>query len=91
MLAQYLLALMGPGRAADPFSELLGGMFPGGIPGGGSPEGGRWGDYVFNQEGVLFSYALARLCLTYDWRHSSRSDNLSDYGEQQRTPACSSH
>lgn len=54
MLAQYLLALMGPGRAADPFSELLGGMFPGGIPGGGSPEGGRWGDYVFNQEGTSF-------------------------------------
>ncbi|KAI0778698.1 hypothetical protein BD413DRAFT_115422 [Trametes elegans] len=52
MLAQYLLALMGPGRAGDPFSELLGGMFgPAGMPTGG-PESGRWGDYVFNQEAL---------------------------------------
>ena len=55
LLAQYLLALMGPGRVGDPFSELLGGVFgPGGLPGGpGAPESGRWGDYVFNQEGTV--------------------------------------
>ncbi|KAI0639925.1 hypothetical protein C8Q77DRAFT_1205336 [Trametes polyzona] len=52
MLAQYLLALMGPGRAGDPFSEFLGGMFgPAGMP-PGSAESGRWGDYVFNQEAL---------------------------------------
>ncbi|KAI0363637.1 hypothetical protein BV20DRAFT_975484 [Pilatotrama ljubarskyi] len=52
MLAQYLLALMGPGRAGDPFSQLLGGMFgPAGMPPGGA-ESGRWGDYVFNQEAL---------------------------------------
>lgn len=51
MLAQYLLALMGPGRGGDPFSDMLGGMFgPAGMPPGGA-ESGRWGDYVFNQEG----------------------------------------
>ncbi|KAH9858317.1 hypothetical protein C2E23DRAFT_747551 [Lenzites betulinus] len=52
MLAQYLLALMGPGRAGDPFSDLMGGMFgPAGMPPGGA-ENGRWGDYVFNQEAL---------------------------------------
>ncbi|CDO73110.1 hypothetical protein BN946_scf185007.g164 [Trametes cinnabarina] len=51
MLAQYLLALMGPGRAGDPFTDLLGGMFgPAGMPPGA--ESGRWGDYVFNQEAL---------------------------------------
>jgi E3 ubiquitin-protein ligase RNF115/126 len=45
MMAQYLLALLGQGRGADPFAE----MFSLGPEGGG---GGRWGDYVFNQEGV---------------------------------------
>ncbi|KAI0334401.1 hypothetical protein GY45DRAFT_1295236 [Cubamyces sp. BRFM 1775] len=51
MLAQYLLALMGPGRVGDPFAERLGGLFgPGGMPPGA--ESGRWGDYVFNQEAL---------------------------------------
>ncbi|OSD06197.1 hypothetical protein PYCCODRAFT_1405126 [Trametes coccinea BRFM310] len=51
MLAQYLLALMGPGRSGDPFTDLLGGMFgPAGMPPGA--ESGRWGDYVFNQEAL---------------------------------------
>ena len=50
---------MGPGRGGDPFGELLGGMLgPGGMPGGpggpGGAEGGRWGDYVFNQEGMRY-------------------------------------
>ena len=52
MLAQYLMALLGPaGRGNDPLMNLFGGMFgPSGMPpGGGEP--GRWGDYVFNQEG----------------------------------------
>ena len=55
-MAQYLLALMGGGRgASDPFAELFGGMLgPGGMPRGGA-ESGRWGDYVFNQEGEFFS------------------------------------
>ena len=44
-MAQYLLAMLtqraGREGSADPFSGLsLGG-----------PEDGRWGDYVFNQEG----------------------------------------
>ena len=44
-MAQYLLAMLtqraGREGLADPFSGLsLGG-----------PEDGRWGDYVFNQEG----------------------------------------
>lgn len=46
MMAQYLLALLGQGptgRGMDPFTEPFLG------PEGGS---GRWGDYVFNQEGV---------------------------------------
>ena len=60
MMAQYLMALLGSqrpggirgggggGLGGDPFAELLfGGL--------GAHEGeggnGRWGDYVFNQEG----------------------------------------
>ncbi|KAI0673647.1 hypothetical protein C8Q78DRAFT_1067924 [Trametes maxima] len=51
MLAQYLLTLLGPRRAGDPFSEFLGGMFgAAGMPPGA--ESGRWGDYVFNQEAL---------------------------------------
>lgn len=49
MMAQYLLALLGhgpTGRGMDPFAE----MFSLGPEGGGS--GGRWGDYVFNQEAL---------------------------------------
>ncbi|KAG1845952.1 hypothetical protein C8R48DRAFT_733505 [Suillus tomentosus] len=48
MMAQYLLALLGQGptgRGADPFAE----MFSLGPEGG---PGGRWGDYVFNQEAL---------------------------------------
>ena len=46
LMAQYLLAMLGarPGHG-DPLHDILGG-----VPGG--PDGsGRWGDYVFNQEG----------------------------------------
>lgn len=61
MLAQYLLGLMGPGRGVDPLHELFGGMLGGpagrGMPHGG-PEDGRWGDYVFNQQGKLFSQTV---------------------------------
>lgn len=52
-MAQYLLALFGGGREArtpgDPFAELL-----------GMPSSGRWGDYVFNQEGwyLVFLFSL---------------------------------
>ncbi|PIL31475.1 hypothetical protein GSI_06177 [Ganoderma sinense ZZ0214-1] len=55
MLAQYLLGFMGPGHGVDPLQELLGGMLgpPGrGVPRGGGPEDGRWGDYVFNQQAL---------------------------------------
>jgi len=51
MMAQYLLALLGQGptgRGMDPFAELFAG------PDGGASSG-RWGDYVFNQEGVCTS------------------------------------
>ena len=63
MLAQYLMALLGAQRhgaarggvGGDPFAELLGGLGPLGAfgAGGQGQEGnGRWGDYVFNQEGM---------------------------------------
>jgi E3 ubiquitin-protein ligase RNF115/126 len=63
MMAQYLMALLGAQRlggmrgggslGGDPYAELLfGGL--------GAHEGeggnGRWGDYVFNQEGKGFAY-----------------------------------
>ncbi|KAG1783589.1 hypothetical protein EV702DRAFT_1175627 [Suillus placidus] len=51
MMAQYLLALLGQGptgRGTDPFTE----MFSLGPEGGGGGAGGRWGDYVFNQEAL---------------------------------------
>ena len=79
MLAQYLMALLGPaGRGNDPLMNLFGGMIgPSGMPpGGGEP--GRWGDYVFNQEGefclvadissVMFKPAFRKL-----WTKLSRS------------------
>lgn len=49
LMAQYLLAMLAnrPGRG-DPFHEIFGGMLG---PEGG--ESGRWGDYVFNQEGMF--------------------------------------
>lgn len=49
-MLQYLLAMMQqhPGRGGLGFDP-----FGGGVPGG--PEGGRWGDYVFNQEGGRIS------------------------------------
>lgn len=43
-MAQYLLAMLArdpTGRRAEPFSDLFG-------------QGGRWGDYVFDQEGLFF-------------------------------------
>lgn len=63
MMAQYLMALLSarrPGAArsgtgSDPFAELFGGPGPFGAFGaGGQGHGGdgRWGDYVFNQEGM---------------------------------------
>ncbi|KAJ3535371.1 hypothetical protein NMY22_g6524 [Coprinellus aureogranulatus] len=44
MMAQYLFALLGN---RDPFISMLGGGM-----GLGGPEGGRMGDYVFNQEAL---------------------------------------
>jgi len=54
MMAQYLLALLGQGpigRGMGPFTDPFLG------PEGGA-SGGRWGDYVFNQEGVYFPQPL---------------------------------
>lgn len=62
MMAQYLhlLAFLGQGptgRGIDPFTELFAG------PEGGASSG-RWGDYVFNQEGMyLLQPALKRLTI----------------------------
>ena len=44
MMAQYLLALLGD---RDPLATMLGDA----AAGGGTPDGGRMGDYVFTQEG----------------------------------------
>jgi E3 ubiquitin-protein ligase RNF115/126 len=56
MMAQYLhlLAFLGQGptgRGIDPFTELFAG------PEGGASSG-RWGDYVFNQEGMYLLQPL---------------------------------
>lgn len=59
MMAQYLLALLGQGPTGrggtDPFAE----MFSLGPEGGGGA-GGRWGDYVFNQEGVYLHESFCK-------------------------------
>lgn len=62
MMAQYLMALLGTqrpgavrgGAGGDPFAQLFGGLGPLGAFGGGEGQAGngRWGDYVFNQEGT---------------------------------------
>ena len=58
-MAQYLLAMLAnrPGqRNPGSVNDLFGGLF-------GTPEGaenGRWGDYVFNQEGKrIICYIIA--------------------------------
>jgi E3 ubiquitin-protein ligase RNF115/126 len=48
VMAQYLMALLGQRGALDP----LGSLFSMGM-GDNATERGRWGDYVFNQEGRL--------------------------------------
>jgi E3 ubiquitin-protein ligase RNF115/126 len=56
MMAQYLLALLGQGptgRGVDPFAELFAG------PEGGASSG-RWGDYVFNQEGMYLPQPFSK-------------------------------
>lgn len=45
MMAQYLLALLGD---RDPLASMLGNA----ATGGGAPDGGRMGDYVFTQEAL---------------------------------------
>lgn len=52
MMAQYLMALLasGPGRRGQHGGDPTGDPFGG--PGMGGPEGGRWGDYAFSQDGV---------------------------------------
>lgn len=46
LMFQYLLAMLSQGRNGGT-PGVLPGMFPPGA------EGGRWGDYVFNQEGIV--------------------------------------
>ena len=93
MLAQYLLGFMGgPGHGVDPLSELLGGMFPPGrgMPHGGDPEDGRWGDYVFNQQGKVLSLMVRTITRSPIFLLGSpRPDHIPDHGEQQCTPTCS--
>lgn len=57
LMAQYLLSMLGsrPG-GGDPLHDLLGGML--GPGGAGGAENGRWGDYVFNQEGMTLEVTL---------------------------------
>lgn len=59
-MAHYLMTLLGQ---HDPVAAL----FAGGL-GGGLPENGRMGDYVFNQEGKLID--LPNCCLS-NWVSSS--------------------
>jgi hypothetical protein len=57
-MAHYLFRLLGD---RDPFSAILAG-------GLGGPEGGRMGDYVFDQEGKPLSLLRLRL-QTFDMSH----------------------
>ena len=51
LMLQYLLAMLqGPGAGGGRGMDLFEGLMPGGAGGGG--ESGRWGDYVFSQEGT---------------------------------------
>lgn len=75
-MAQYLLAIFArdpTGRHTEPFADLLG-------------QGDRWGDYVFNQEGV----SLIVLLVQYSFLTlpSSRSDYDPTYGEFHSWEAC---
>lgn len=92
MMAQYLMALLGaqrPGGArggagGDPFAELFGGLGPlGGLGAFGGGEGqagnGRWGDYVFNQEGTYHLAVSSIRDLTFGI--SSGPDHHSNHGE----------
>lgn len=51
-MAQYLLAMLGgAGRGGPNFFGPMGLFDPEEGGPGGAPGGGRWGDYVFTQEG----------------------------------------
>lgn len=50
VMAHYLMSLLGQ---HDPVAAL----FAGGL-GGGLPENGRMGDYVFNQEGKIINLSI---------------------------------
>ena len=58
LMARYLLAMLGGGRGASPFFGPLGMMDPEG--GGGSSGSGRWGDYVFTQDGPYGYFERAK-------------------------------
>lgn len=71
LMAQYLMALLGSQRPSgvrggiggDPFADLLfGGLGTHEGEGGNGSGNGRWGDYVFNQEGEqLFGLTIRPL------------------------------
>lgn len=52
LMAQYLMALLGGATLGSPRGSPFFGPFPGS---GETGNAGRWGDYVFTQEGVLSS------------------------------------
>jgi hypothetical protein len=78
LMAQYLLAMLSQraGRE-DPGGPLLGG-----------PEDGRWGDYVFNQEGRQICMIVVRVELTC---HSAGPNHYPDHGAGEFFPPCPSY
>jgi len=72
-MAQYLMSLFGQRGGLDPFSGLdsLGDLFSTGM-GENAAERGRWGDYVFNQEGRSIYLESQRMS---DSVHSPGSDH----------------
>jgi hypothetical protein len=77
LMFQYLLAMLSqPGRTG-PIPEFFEGMTP------GSTEAGRFGDYVFNQEGApLLARSMRHRVLTaMNFMHSFGSDHHTAYGE----------
>lgn len=72
-MAQYLMALLGAQRAGgagtrggdvvgDPLLNIIGRLGMGMGREGGANGSGRFGDYVFNQEGALLLLSVWVLC-----------------------------
>ena len=83
LMLQYLLTMLqhpgAPGGrgGGDALFDMFGGPPP------GAAQSGRWGDYVFNQEGIYLCL-IWNILKTHGLPHSFGRNHLADHGEFSR-------